>query len=367
MNNFYIKKIAVVGTNGLPGRYGGWDQLLENIVLYFSDKYEITIYASKYHYVTHPETYKGARLVYLPLKANGFQSILYDVLSVIHAAINRTDVVLVLGTSGCIAFPLFRLMGIKMVLNPDGAEWKRGKWNFWAKAFLKLSEQLGVRWANHVVADSTIIQQSLLEDYGVTSYMIAYGGDHVRRVTLRAETAQKYAIKNRDYCFKVCRIEPENNLDMILASFANSGRRLLIVGNWNFSEYGVNLRRKYAEFTNISMLDPIYNQFELNELRSNCCLYIHGHSVGGTNPSLVEAMCLGLCVVAFDVNYNRSTTHDSAVYFSTSDELSAVVDSIYHDELRKSVIGDRLMAFGLEHYTWGRIIQQYAEIFENIN
>jgi glycosyltransferase involved in cell wall biosynthesis len=226
---------------------------------------------------------------------------------------------------------------------------------------------LGVRWANYVVADSAIIQKSLFADYGVSSYMIAYGGDHVTKVVLRDEIAQKYSISNRDYCFKVCRIEPENNLDMILDSFANSGKRLLIVGNWNFSNYGVNLRKQYADFPNISMLDPIYNQYELNELRSNCCLYIHGHSVGGTNPSLVEAMCLGLCVVAFDVNYNRCTTHDSAVYFSTSDELRILVDSIYHDEPKKSAIGDRLMALGLKHYTWGRIIQQYDEIFANIN
>jgi glycosyltransferase involved in cell wall biosynthesis len=361
------KKLAVVGTNGLPGRYGGWDQLLENMVEYLSSSYEITVYASKFNYDKYPVTYKSANLVYLPLKANGYQSIPYDIISIFHAAIKGADVVLVLGTSGCIAFPMFRLMGIKLVLNPAGAEWKRGKWGYWVKAFLKLSERVGVRWANYVVADNAIIQKSLFVAHGVSTGMIAYGGDHVTKVALRDDISQKYAIKNRDYCFKVCRIEPENNLDMILASFAKSGKRLLVVGNWNFSKYGVNLRQQYAEFTNISMLDPIYNQFELNELRSNCCLYIHGHSVGGTNPSLVEAMCLGLCVVAFGVNYNRSTTYESAVYFSTSDELSSVVDSIYHDELRKSVIGDRLLALGLEHYTWGRITQQYDEIFDNIN
>lgn len=357
-----MKKLAIVGTNGLPGRYGGWDQLLEHLVERLSATHDITVYASKFHYEEHPPTYRGAKLVYLPLKANGFQSIPYDVLSVLHAAWRRADVVLVLGTSGCIAFPLFRLLGVRLVLNPDGAEWKRGKWSFWVKAFLKLSERWGVRWAHHVVADSAIIQQSLLQDHGVTSSMIAYGGDHVSAVPLRPETAAKYGIEERAYCFKVCRIEPENNLDMILSSFAQSGRRLVVVGNWHFSEYGRNLRQQYVGFTNISMLDPIYNQAELNELRSNCRLYIHGHSVGGTNPSLVEAMCLGLCVVAFGVNYNRSTTHDSALYFSDADELGRVVAAIDADEAQQRAIGARLKALGLQHYAWDHIISQYNEV-----
>jgi glycosyltransferase involved in cell wall biosynthesis len=110
------------------------------------------------------------------------------------------------------------------------------------------------------------------------------------------------------------------------------------------------------------MLDPIYNQAELNELRSNCRLYIHGHSVGGTNPSLVEAMCLGLCVVAFGVNYNRSTTHDSALYFSDADELGRVVAAIYADEEQQRAIGARLKALGLQHYGWDHIVDQYNAV-----
>jgi glycosyltransferase involved in cell wall biosynthesis len=213
-----------------------------------------------------------------------------------------------------------------------------------------------------VVADSAIIQQTLRYDYGVASSMIAYGGDHVSALPLRPETAAKYSIEERAYCFKVCRIEPENNLDMILSCFAQSGRRLVVVGNWHFSEYGEGLRQQYAGFANISMLDPIYDQAELNELRSNCRLYIHGHSVGGTNPSLVEAMCLGLCVVAFGVNYNRSTTYDSALYFSDADELERVVAAIDADEAQQRIIGVRLKALGLQHYAWDRIIDQYNEV-----
>lgn len=359
-------KLAIIGSNGLPGRYGGWDQLLEHIVDGLASDYEITVYASKFHYDVYPDKYKGAKLVYLPLKATGFQSIPYDILSIVHAWTKQTDILLVLGTSGCIAFPIFRLMGLKLILNPDGAEWKRGKWNFFIQMFLKLSERLGVKWATHVVSDSAVIEKSLLIDYGVSSTVIAYGGDHVSRVSLNEKTAEKYNIVQENYCFKVCRIEPENNLDIILESFSKSGLRFLIVGNWNYSQYGINLRRQYLEFSNISMIDPIYDQDALNELRSNCRLYIHGHSVGGTNPSLVEAMCLGLCVLTFSVNYNKSTTNDSALYFSTADELTTLAKKVYDDKLLQQQVGSRLYQLGHEKYSWINIIEKYNKIFSTL-
>lgn len=359
------KKLAIIGSNGLPGRYGGWDQLMEHIVDDLASEYEITVYASRLHYDIHPDAYKDTKIVYLPLKATGFQSVPYDILSILHAWMKRTDIFLVLGTSGCIAFPLFRLMGLRLILNPDGAEWKRGKWNFWVKMFLKISERLGVRFASHVIADSTIIKNSLSVDYGVNSSMIAYGGDHVSRVPLSDSTAEKYKIAAYNYCFKVCRIEPENNLDMILDSFAKSGYRLIVVGNWNYSQYGVNLRKKYSRSSNITMIDPIYDQHSLNEIRSNCRLYIHGHSVGGTNPSLVEAMCLGLCVLAFSVNYNKSTTKDSALYFSTANELTALIKNIYDDESLQKKIGARLFELGHENYCWKNIVSKYNKILSS--
>ncbi len=356
------KKLAIIGSNGLPGRYGGWDQLMENIVINLATKFDITVYASKFHYDVHPDSYKGVKIIYLPLKATGFQSIPYDIFSIFLGWIRRTDIFLVLGTSGCIAFPIFRLFGLKLILNPDGAEWKRGKWGFWVKIFLKLSERFGVRWASHVVSDNSIIKNSLLIDHGINSTMIAYGGDHVTRVSLSEWTAKKYNIAAYDYCFKVCRIEPENNLDMILDSFSKSGYRIIIVGNWNYSKYGIHLRKRFQKFSNISMIDPIYDQYALNEIRSNCRLYIHGHSVGGTNPSLVEAMCLGLCVLAFSVNYNKSTTKDSALYFSTADELTSLVKYVYEDESLQQEVGARLFQLGHKEYNWANIINEYEKI-----
>ena len=127
-----MKKIAIIGTNGLPGRYGGWDQLLNHLTSSLSNKYEIVVYTSSYNAVKDLKEYNGAKLTIIPLKANGFQSVLYDGVSMFDACL-KYDVLLVLGTSGCIFLPFIKLFNKKIILNPDGAEWKRGKWNYLVK------------------------------------------------------------------------------------------------------------------------------------------------------------------------------------------------------------------------------------------
>ena len=133
-----MKKIAIIGTNGLPGRYGGWDQLLEHLTLSLNSDYEVIVYTSSYNAVKDLKEYNGAKLKIIPLKANGIQSILYDGLSMFHAAWYY-DSLLILGTSGCIFLPIIRLFRKNIILNPDGAEWKRGKWNPFVKIVLYLN------------------------------------------------------------------------------------------------------------------------------------------------------------------------------------------------------------------------------------
>ena len=151
-----MKKLAIIGTNGLPGRYGGWDQLLNHLTISLSEKYEIVVYTSSHNAIKGLKKYNGANLRVIPLKANGAQSVLYDGVSLLDASF-KYDILLVLGTSGCIFLPIIKLFSKKIILNPDGAEWKRGKWNFLIKSFLKFSEKLGVKFADIVVADNVII------------------------------------------------------------------------------------------------------------------------------------------------------------------------------------------------------------------
>jgi glycosyltransferase involved in cell wall biosynthesis len=269
-----MKKVAIIGTNGLPGRYGGWDQLVNHLTLQLKEEYSFYVYTSSFNAIKGLKEYNGARLIIVPLKANGFQSILYDGFSLLHAAF-KYDILLVLGTSGCVLLPVVRLLNNKIILNPDGQEWKRGKWNRLAKKFLVLSEKLGIKYANKLISDNKKIQEYINDKYNKNSELIEYGGDNASYVQISQNTLDKYSIKAGRYAFKVCRIEPENNIDIILEAFKEINIDLVIVGNWNYSTYGKRLRLKYCDYPNIILLDPIYEQASLDELRSNCGIYIH--------------------------------------------------------------------------------------------
>lgn len=358
-----MKKIAIIGTNGLPGRYGGWDQLLNHLTLSLSNNYEVIVYTSSYNAVKGLKEYNGAKLKIVPLKANGFQSIFYDGLTMLHAAIYY-DTLLVLGTSGCIFLPIIKLFRKKIILNPDGAEWKRGKWNKFIKWFLKKSEDIGIRFSDEIVADNKIIQKYIFEEYGINSHLIAYGGDNAKYVSLNEDTKLKYGIENQNYAFKVCRIEPENNIDLILESFKDLNIKLILIGNWNFSPYGINLRNQYSKYNNLLLLDPIYHQQTLDELRGNCGVYVHGHSVGGTNPSLVEAMNLGLFCVVFDVDYNIETTENKAIYFKNVNDLKTIINGYITRDIEVDNLKKAMKEIANRRYIWQKIVDQYELIIE---
>lgn len=358
------KTVSIIGTNGLPGRYGGWDQLLNHLTINLGDKYDFIVYTSSYNAVEGITHVNSAELRIINLKANGVQSILYDIVSMIDSVVKRHDVLLVMGVSGCIFLPFIKPFTKKIILNIDGAEWKRGKWNGFAKWFLKLSEKFGVKYSDIVISDNKVIQDYVQTEYGKSSELIAYGGDNVLHVPLQEKSALKYGINARQYAFKVCRIEPENNLDMILAAFVKLSYPLVIVGNWNNSHYGIKLRQSYRGYSNIHLLDPIYEQEKIDELRGNCGLYIHGHSVGGTNPSLVEAMNLGLCCLVYDVSYNRETTEDKAFYFKDRDSLVELVERLTNDVNQSAVLGrgDSMLEIAKRRYKWPVITDAYCEL-----
>lgn len=356
-------KIAILGTNGLPGRYGGWDQLMEHLTQKLARKYDLIVYCSELKGNKKHKTHNGARLVYVSLKANGWQSVFYDVICSIHA-IFYADTMLLLGGAGTLMFPIFRLFGKKIIYHPDGIEWERKKWSRWVQLYLKWLEKIGIRWSSTIISDNVEIRGYIKNVYGKSSVLIEYGGDHVSSVSLSLDTKKLYNIEHGSYAFKVCRIEPENNLDLILESFSESAVKLIIVGNWENSSYGKNLRKKYLAFQNIFMLDPIYDQLKLDELRSNCGVYVHGHSVGGTNPSLVEAMCLGLSVLSFDVSFNRATTGHSAVYFKDVDELSELLNIFSMNNIFFKDVGLKLKKIAMEKYLWVNIISKYDLVFE---
>jgi len=276
------------------------------------------------------------------------------------------DTLLILGVSGCVFLPVIRLFpNKKIIVNIDGIEWKRAKWVSFVMCFLLISEWFAVKFSNFVITDNVELSNYVSKRYEVKTTVITYGGDHVSNIPLElvddVKIFEKYSFLREKYAFMVCRIEPENNLDMILECYKEfKDYPLVLVGNWESSEYGKKLKNVYEKYDHMYLYDAIYDQKILDILRSNAYVYIHGHSVGGTNPSLVEAMSLQLSILAFDVSYNRITTGNKALYFSDSDELLSLFRNTDDDTYKN--IGNDMLLMAKEDYLWEKIAQDYLKI-----
>ena len=350
--------VSIIGSAGIPAQYGGFETLAEQLVINLQDDIEFEVFCSKSAYKQHPTHYQKARLIYIPLNANGIQSIPYDIISIFKSL--KSDILLVLGVAGAIIFPFIKLLtSKKVIVHLDGIEWKRDKWNWIAKKYLKFSEALAVRCADKIISDNEEIQRYVKERYLKDSVLIEYGADHfsLENSELANLNAQLPAV----YAFSVCRIEPENNIHLILEAFSAAEMHLVIIGNWDRSEYGRSLLQQYAKHTNIHLLGPIYDQQKLNAIRAKAKIYIHGHSAGGTNPSLVEAMYLKLPVVAFDVPYNRATTEGKAFYFSDKENLKNIVESLSEGALVE--VAGKMSEIAERRYRWTIVAEKYKNLF----
>ena len=355
-----MKNITIIGIQGVPANYGGFESLVENIIgENKSTNINYTVFCSSKDLPQQINEYKGAKLKYIPLSANGIQSIPYDMLSMLKIP-KETDVILVLGVSGSLILPFFRLFSKKkLVINIDGLEHRRDKWGKVARWYLKLSEKMAVKYADVIIADNKGIQDYVKDEYGKDSALIAYGGDHVVREidsTFEKEILTRFSLQSNDYAITVCRIEPENNCHNTLEAFSKTDKRLIFIGNWNRSEYGRDLKEKYSKFSNIIIQDPIYDIDILYALRKNAGLYIHGHSAGGTNPSLVEAMFFGCPILCYDVVYNRASTQEKAYYWANVEELVKLLQC-------NDLSGDIMKTIAHEKYTWKVITSQYEALY----
>lgn len=302
-------KIALLGTVGVPARYGGFETLAENLVLYHRRTGHcagLTVWCSGKDNAEHPMRFESADLRYVGLRANGAQSIPYDALSLWQAVRSGHDRILLLGVSGALALPLIRLISrARVITNIDGIEWKREKWTGLARLILRASEWAAVRFSHEVIADNEAIADHVRKTYGSGCHVVAYGGDNALAPT---DPAKAPASLPKRYALALCRIEPENNVHVILEAFHGLNTPLVFVGNWDNSGFGRGLKAQYGNRSNLYLLDPIYEASTLHALRARASVYVHGHSAGGTNPSLVEMMHFGIPVLAHGCAFNRHST-----------------------------------------------------------
>lgn len=357
-------KVSIIGTVGVPANYGGFETLVEQLVRHNQNEdLQYSIYCSRKSYSDRRWVYHGAKTEYVGLNANGLQSIPYDIISLIRAS-KQSDVILILGVSGCAFLPIFRVFSNKkLIINIDGLEHRRDKWSKWARKFLKFSEKQAVKYGDVIVTDNKGITDYVLEEYGRPSSLIAYGGDQVITQVnddLINKVLTQYGLEKEAYALGICRIEPENNVHLILDAFEKAKKRIVFIGNWQKSEFGRRLSEKYHNSEYVKITPAVYDLDILNVLRSNCNLYLHGHSAGGTNPSLVEAMFFEKPIIAFDCIYNKESTENKAHYFKSVEELESII-SIPYELFQENA--KNMAEIANRRYKWETIVRQYEQLY----
>jgi len=319
-------KIAILGTRGVPNNHGGFEQFAEHFSVYLAQKgHEVSVYNSHNH-PYQEKSYNGVNILHCydpEYKIGTAGQFVYDLNCIMDARKREFDVILQLGYTSSSVWHRLMPKGTVVITNMDGMEWKRSKYSKKVRKFLKYAEKLAIKGSDFLISDSKGIQDYIKSKYGKDSEFIAYGATLFNLPN--PEVLPLYKVKENEYSLIIARMEPENNIETILEGFdaSNSKQELIIFGALN--DYGKMLQKKYKHNIHIRFLGANYNQEHLNNLRYFSRYYFHGHSVGGTNPSLLEAMASNTLIVANNNVFNKSILGDEAFYFETSSDIRDIL------------------------------------------
>jgi glycosyltransferase involved in cell wall biosynthesis len=355
-------KIAILGTRGIPNRYGGFEQITEYISEGLVQKgHEVTVY-SPHNHSYRRNTWKNVtiRHCYDPeyiLRTAG--QFIYDLNCIRDARKIGFDVIIFMGYNSSSVWHNFFPKNTVIISNMDGLEWKRTKYSRPVQWFLRHAEKLAVRYSHFHIADSIGIQQYLQKKYGVRCTYIPYGASLQRKE--KDHVLRGYGIQAQGYFLLMARMEPENNIDLILEgfSYSNSQRKFIVIGNVS-NRYGKYLCRKYAKDERIAFAGAQFDQDIVHTLRKNARLYFHGHSVGGTNPSLLEAMASKALLAAHDNEFNRHILGGDAFYFAGPADIKILVEQEVGGPQADQWKNNNLFKI-YEHYNWPGIVDAYDE------
>lgn len=353
----------MVGTRGIPARYGGFETAIEEISLRMvAQGWEVTVYCRSHD---HRQAIGGVRRIELPhAKLRWGETLSHSALSVGHVLLrNRPDVVFLFNAANAWLEPFLRLAGIRVILHPDGLEWKRTKWSRVGRTFYRLAERLALQLPCDVIADAKALQDYYLAEYGRPSHYVPYGAYLVE--ASGSDHLALAGVEKSKYHLVVARLEPENQVHTIVAAYAASKARypMVVVGSAPYSNDYEKSIRLAARDADVRFLGGIWNQDLLNNLYSDSLTYYHGHSVGGTNPSLLRAMGAGSRIVAHDNAFNREVLQDAGVFFTNSSDLKQLISAAEHaDPDDRSAIRLRVRSIISESYDWDRVTDRYMAL-----
>lgn len=361
-------KIAIIGTRGVPARYGGFETAAEEISERLVQKgHKVTVYCRYGNERGNPSIYRGVKLIYIPhVDSKNLGTLSHSFLSFIHSVFQQYDVILAFNVGIAPLCIIPKLFGKKIVLNVDGLEWKRRKWGWLAKKYFQLSAYFSRLFVDRIVSDSRVIQKYYADKYGIISTYIAYGA-YIEK-SLQPERLKKYKVEKDNYFFVLSRLEPENNADLIIAAFekVKTTKKLLIVGGASYkSNYILELKR--TRDSRIIFLNPIYDKGDLRELYCNCYAYIHGNEVGGTNPALLSAMGYGACILCINVPFNKEVVGNTAIlYEKLINDLKEKIEFILKHPESMEKYRKKVQTRVMQNYKWIEVINAYESLFSNI-
>ncbi len=363
--------LALIGSRGIPARYGGYETLMEELAVRLAGRgHRVTVYCRSHFTPRALRSWLGVELVVLPtVRTKHLDTPVHTLLSCLHAARRGYDAALVVNAANALFVPLLSAGGVPAALNVDGIEKRRRKWGLFGRAVYALSERLACVVPDALVTDAEVIRRHYLERYRAGSTVIAYGVDP-RPVpatfegSVEGSVLARLGLEPRRYFLYVSRFEPENNPDRLAAAYRAVGGELplVMVGG---APYADRFIRGFTEGADPRILfpGPIYGE-GYRELLSHALAYVHATEVGGTHPALVEAMGYGNCVVVNDTPENREVAGDAGLYFRAGEPagLAAILDRLRGDPAEARRLGAAAAARAAERYSWAEVAGRYERL-----
>jgi glycosyltransferase involved in cell wall biosynthesis len=354
-----MARIAILGTRGIPARYGGFETFAEELSTRLAARgHQVMVYCRERH---SEKTYRGVRLVYLPTwRHKYFDTIVHTFFSTLHLIVHRTDVALYCNGANAIFTLLPRLTGVPTALNVDGLERKRKKWNRLAKAWYAISEWLATFCPSAVVTDARKIAEYYLERYGKHTEFIPYGAETGKVAT--AEVLSELGLEASGYFLYVSRMEPENNALAVREAFEKVGglARLALIGDAPYAQEYIQKVRATRD-PRVDMPGAIYGA-GYHELLSNCLAYIHATEVGGTHPALIEAMGRGALVLYLNTPENAEVAEGAGIAFEFADLAQKLGEVLVMSSQERAEWGRRAAERVAERYGWEAVTDQYETL-----
>lgn len=357
-------RLRILGTRGVPAAHGGFETFAECLALHLVERgWAVTVYCQESgRGPTFADVWRGVERIHIPVSADGpAGTIVFDWRSIVHA-LGSKDLCLTLGYNTAVFCAFLRARGVPNIINMDGIEWSRAKWGVAAKTWFWLNDWAGCWLGNHLVADHPEIARHLetrVRPGKITT--IPYGADRIQEAS--EEPVRALGLTPGRYLTVVARAEPENSVLEVVQGFSSRPRgvRLAVLGNY-LDDDAYHRSVKAAAGEEVSFLGAIYDKAVVQALRRQSLAYVHGHRVGGTNPSLVEALGAGNAVIAHDNRFNRWVAGAAAVYFEGVDSFDRELTALLAAPERLAVLGAASRQRFQAEFTWPRVLAAYEEL-----